>query len=84
MVASERPERYGPSDKSAAAGIAYVRLLATAAELVWRDLTGRDIGIDGFIEEPTGGFVFVQVKCDEDSFLEVRYQLAGQPALKLV
>jgi len=52
------------------AAVAYAHRLVTNAGLMWRELTGRDIGIDAIIELPytdsddrgSRGFVLVQIK----------------------
>jgi hypothetical protein len=39
--------KYPIAERSAAAGVAYVHALAASAQLIWREMTGKDIGIDG-------------------------------------
>lgn len=65
---------YSPRDMSAATGVAYVGTCASACRLIWREFTGRDIGIDGAIEVPgaAGGWTFVQVKTSESPFLKAK------------
>lgn len=65
---------YTPQDMSAATGVAYLGTCASACRLIWREFTGRDIGIDGAIEVPgsAGGWTFVQVKTSESPFLQVK------------
>ncbi len=56
-------------------GVAYAHNWVVQAKLIWRDLTGRDIGLDGAIEYPLSGnppiqgLLLVQVKCSTDPFL---------------
>ena len=39
-------------DRDERIAVAYVHSLVANAELIWREMTGRDIGIDGVIEVP--------------------------------
>ncbi len=49
--------------------VAYVDRLVTAAGMIWRQLTGEDIGLDGLIESRARGCTFVQVKGTASTFV---------------
>src|SRR5215472_15842167 len=72
MMSAEKIE-----DRHGRVGIAHAHRLVTNAGLIWRDLTGQDIGIDAMIELPykdneeysSRGAILLQVKTRESAIV---------------